>query len=101
MDAPRPSAAYAVGGSATSLRRLVGAVLERDSLSRGLQALTSRSSAEVALRLGLHAERARLLPAAILLLDAASRALQAPLQMAPGGLREGIVLEELSRLADV
>jgi exopolyphosphatase/guanosine-5'-triphosphate,3'-diphosphate pyrophosphatase len=97
VEAPRPDTAYAVGGSATSLRRLIGTVLERDTLARGLQALTSRPSVEVALRLGLHAERARLLPAAILLLDAASRALQAPLQMAGGGLREGVVLEQLGR----
>jgi exopolyphosphatase/guanosine-5'-triphosphate,3'-diphosphate pyrophosphatase len=93
VSAPVPIAAYAVGGSATSLRRLIGSVLDRDALARGLQALTSRPAEEVALRLGLHAERARLLPAGILLLDAASRALQAPLHMAAGGLREGVILD--------
>jgi exopolyphosphatase/guanosine-5'-triphosphate,3'-diphosphate pyrophosphatase len=98
VDAPRPATAYAVGGSATSLQRLVGSVLEREALARGLQALVTRPAVEVALRLGLHPERARLLPAAILLLDAASRALQAPLQLAGGGLREGVVLEQLARL---
>lgn len=98
VDAPRPVTAYAVGGSATSLHRLVGSVLERDALARGLQALVTRPAAEVGLRLGLHAERARLLPAAILLLDAASRALRAPLHLAGGGLREGVVLEQLARL---
>ena len=49
-------------------------------------------------RLGLHAERARLLPAGLLLLDAASRALGAPLQLAGGGLREGVVMEQLALL---
>jgi len=100
IDAPRPPAAYAVGGSATSLQRLIGNVLSADALSRGLQALVRRPAAEVALTLGLHAERARLLPGGLLVLDAASRALHAPLQLAGGGLREGVVMEELARLAD-
>jgi len=99
IDAPTPQYAYAVGGSATSLQRLVGGVLSNDALARGLQALVTRPSAAVALALGLHAERARLLPAGLLLLDAASRALNAPLQLAGGGLREGVVLEQLARLA--
>ena len=96
--APQPAVAYAVGGSATSLQRLMGVSLDREVLARGLQALVTRPAAEVALRLGLHPERARLLPAGILLLDAASRALRAPLQFAGGGLREGVVFEQLSRL---
>jgi len=99
IDAPRPLAAYAVGGSATSLQRLIGNVLSADALSRGLQALVRRPAAEVALALGLHAERARLLPGGLLVLDAASRAFDAPLQLAGGGLREGVVMEELARLA--
>ena len=100
VEPPRPVAAYAVGGSATSLQRLMGASLDRDALTRALQALVTRRSAEVALRLGLHAHRARLLPAGILLLDAASRALRAPLALAGGGLREGVVLEQLARLGE-
>jgi len=98
VAAPRPAVAYAVGGSATSMQRLMGAALDHESLARGLRALVTQPAAEVAVRLGLHPERARLLPAAILLLDAASRALQAPLQFAGGGLREGIVLEQLAAL---
>jgi exopolyphosphatase/guanosine-5'-triphosphate,3'-diphosphate pyrophosphatase len=98
VDAPRPAAAFAVGGCGASLRRLVGGVLSRETLSRGLQALATRPAAEVALALGLHAERTRLLPAGLLLLDAASRALNAPLRFAGGGLREGVVLEELARI---
>jgi exopolyphosphatase/guanosine-5'-triphosphate,3'-diphosphate pyrophosphatase len=99
VRAPQPATAYAVGGSATSLQRLVGGVLSRDTLSRGLQELVARPSAQVALALGLHPERARLLPGGLLLLDAASRALNAPLQLAGGGLREGVVMEQLAALA--
>ena len=98
VEAPKPVAAYAVGGSATSMQRLMGAALDRAALTRGLQALVTRPSGEVALRLGLHVDRARLLPAGILLLDAASRALGAPLLLAGGGLREGVVLEQLASL---
>ncbi|MDP8968705.1 MAG: hypothetical protein M3N04_08905, partial [Actinomycetota bacterium] len=98
VDAPQPAAAYAVGGSATSMQRLMGVALDCDALTRGLQALVTRPSAELALRLGLHPERARLLPAGILLLDASSRALGAPLRLAGGGLREGVVLEQLASL---
>ena len=98
VTAPRPAVAYAGGGSATSLQRLMGVALDAESLARGLQALVRRPAAEVALRLGLRAERARLLPAGILLLDAASRAMGAPLEFAGGGLREGVVLEQLGDL---
>lgn len=98
VDAPQPSAAYAIGGSAGSLRRLVGDVLDGETLARGLRPLVSRPAAEVAIALGLHAQRARLLPAALLLLEAASSAMNAPLRLAGGGLREGVVLEQLARL---
>ena len=98
VEAPQPAVAYAVGGSATSLQRLVGVSLGREALMRGLQALVTRPAEEVAIRLGLAPERARLLPAGILLLDAASHALRAPLQLAGGGLREGVVFEQLAQL---
>ena len=98
IDAPQPAVAYAVGGSATSLQRLVGVSLAREALMRGLAALVTRPSEQVAIRLGLAPERARLLPAGILLLDAASHALRAPLRLAGGGLREGVVFEQLAAL---
>jgi exopolyphosphatase/guanosine-5'-triphosphate,3'-diphosphate pyrophosphatase len=96
--APSPlAAAYAVGGSASSLQGLVGSHLSREALSGALQAVVRRPSAEVARALGMHVERARLLPGGLLLLDAAARALDAPLRLAGGGLREGVVLEQLAR----
>jgi exopolyphosphatase/guanosine-5'-triphosphate,3'-diphosphate pyrophosphatase len=98
VHAPQPAVAYAVGGSATSMQRLMGAELDREALRRGLQTLITRPAADVAPALGLHPERARLLPGAILLLEAASQALRAPLRFAGGGLREGVVLEQLAAL---
>ena len=96
LDCPRPRVAYAVGGSATSLRRLVGAVLDHETMHRAIRVLSAEPAGAVARRFELHAERVRLLPAGILLLDAASSALGAPLQIARGGLREGVLLEQLS-----
>ena len=97
LDAPRPDVAYAVGGSATSLRRLVGPVLDEASLDNAVETLASAPAAEVAERFDLHAERVRLLPAGILLLREAARVLRVPLEISCGGLREGVVLEELAR----
>lgn len=92
--------ALAVGGSATSLTLLAGGpgeTLDDRSLRRAQVALCGASIAETAARLQLLAERVRLLPAGISLLAAASRAFATPLQVARGGLREGVVLELLGR----
>jgi exopolyphosphatase/guanosine-5'-triphosphate,3'-diphosphate pyrophosphatase len=90
---PRPDCAVAVGGSAASLRAVVGDVLEPGTLERAMQLLSSGPAATVADRYGLDAERVRLLPAGILILDAASHALGQPLQIGHGGLREGVLLD--------
>ena len=97
VEAPQPPVAYAVGGSAGSLRRLVGSVLDPDSLERGLRVLSATPAADVARRFELDPERVRLLPAGMLVLEEASRLLGAPLRIGRGGLREGVVLEELAK----
>jgi exopolyphosphatase/guanosine-5'-triphosphate,3'-diphosphate pyrophosphatase len=93
LEPPQASSAVAVGGTATSLRRLVGAELEHETLERGIRVLSSTPIAEVAERFELDAERVRLLPAGILILEATSDVLGLPLRIARGGLREGILLE--------
>jgi exopolyphosphatase / guanosine-5'-triphosphate,3'-diphosphate pyrophosphatase len=95
LDVPQPEVAYAVGGSATSLRRLLGTVLDGDALARGLLALAAMPRADIARRFALHPERARLLPAAILLLEGATGAFGTPLRTCGGGLREGVLLEAI------
>ena len=91
---PAPAqSAVAVGGTATSLRRLVGAELAHETLERGIRVLSSTPIAEVAERFELDEERVRLLPAGILILEAISDLLGLPLRIARGGLREGILLE--------
>lgn len=95
LEPPAATVAYAVGGSATSTRRLIGAVLDHETLGRGIRVLSGASVAEVAKRFELHPERVRVLPAGLLLLDAASTLLGIPLQIAGGGLREGVLLERM------
>ena len=89
----RPTRAVAVGGTATSLRRLVGAELAHETLERGIRVLSTTPIEEVATRFELDAERVRLLPAGILVLEAMSDLLELPLRIARGGLREGVLLE--------
>ena len=95
-DLPEPDQAVAVGGSATSLRTLVGAVLEYETLERAIRVLSSDEIAEVAKRFELDPRRVTLLPAGVLLLEKFSQLLGQPLQIGKGGLREGIILELLN-----
>jgi exopolyphosphatase/guanosine-5'-triphosphate,3'-diphosphate pyrophosphatase len=90
---PPATSAVAVGGTATSLRRLVGAELEHETLERAIRVLSSTPVAAVAERFELDPERVRLLPAGILILEAISDLLGLPLRIARGGLREGLLLE--------
>ena len=92
----RPAQAVAVGGSATSLRTLVGAVLEYETLERAVRVLTSDPIADVAKRFELDPRRVRLLPAGVLLLEKLSELLGQPLQIGKGGLREGVILDLLN-----
>jgi exopolyphosphatase/guanosine-5'-triphosphate,3'-diphosphate pyrophosphatase len=91
---PPADDAVAVGGSAASLPVLVGPVLDAPALSHALGVLAGGPAAEVARLHGLAHERTQLLPAGILVLDAAAHALGGrPLRIGRGGLREGVVLE--------
>jgi exopolyphosphatase / guanosine-5'-triphosphate,3'-diphosphate pyrophosphatase len=90
---PRADEAVAVGGTATSLRRLLGAELSHETLERGIRVLSTTPIDEVAARFELDVERIRLLPAGILVLEAISDLLGLPLRIARGGLREGVLLE--------
>jgi exopolyphosphatase / guanosine-5'-triphosphate,3'-diphosphate pyrophosphatase len=93
LEPPRAQSAVAVGGTATSLRRLLGAELSHETLERGIRVLCTTPIAEVAARFELDPERIRLLPAGILVLEAISDLLELPLRIARGGLREGVLLE--------
>jgi exopolyphosphatase / guanosine-5'-triphosphate,3'-diphosphate pyrophosphatase len=95
-----PDQAVAVGGSATSLRTLVGAVLEYETLERAVRVLSSDEISDVAKRFELDSRRVKLLPAGVLLLEKFSQMLGRPLQIGKGGLREGIILTLLNGSAN-
>ncbi|CAN5243188.1 Ppx/GppA phosphatase family protein [soil metagenome] len=90
---PVARVAVAVGGSATSLRRLVGGDLDERTLAEGVAVLSRTRIEEVARRFALDPERVRLLPAGIIVLGAACGCLGLPLRIARGGLREGVILD--------
>jgi exopolyphosphatase/guanosine-5'-triphosphate,3'-diphosphate pyrophosphatase len=96
VEVEQPAQAVAVGGSATSLRRLVGAVLEYETLERGIRVLCGDPAAEVARRFELDPERVRILATGVLLLEKLSELLGQPLQIGKGGLREGVILDQLN-----
>ena len=91
-----PDQAVAVGGSATSLRTLVGAVLEYETLERAVRVLSSDEIVDVAKRFELDSRRVKLLPAGVLLLEKFSQMLGQPLQIGKGGLHEGVILTLLN-----
>src|SRR6202142_1922832 len=86
---PTPELAVGVGGSSASMRRLVGGVLDHETLERGLRILATLPSEEVARAFELEPERVRLLPAGMLILEEISDRLGRPLTIGRGGLREG------------
>jgi exopolyphosphatase / guanosine-5'-triphosphate,3'-diphosphate pyrophosphatase len=100
VEIEQPAQAVAVGGSATSLRKLVGAVLEYETLERGVRVLATDEIAEVAKRFELDPRRVRILPTGVLLLEKLSQMLGQPLQIGKGGLREGIILDLLNGRTD-
>ncbi len=96
VEIEHPTQAVAVGGSATSLRRLVGAVLEYETLERGIRVLAGDTAAEVGRRFELDPQRVRILATGVLLLEKVSELLGQPLQIGKGGLREGVILDLLN-----
>lgn len=96
VELPQPEQAVAVGGSATSLRTLVGSVLEYETLERAVRVLATSEIAEVAQRFELDPTRVRMLPTGVLILEKLSQMLGQPLQIGKGGLREGVILTLLN-----
>jgi exopolyphosphatase/guanosine-5'-triphosphate,3'-diphosphate pyrophosphatase len=96
VQPPATELVLAVGGSATTLAAASGGELVPATIARILAVLLAEPAAEAAKRLGLPVERVRLLPVGLLALEAAWGAFgEAPLQIALGGLREGVVMRTL------
>jgi exopolyphosphatase/guanosine-5'-triphosphate,3'-diphosphate pyrophosphatase len=95
VEVSQPDQAVAVGGSASSLRKVVGAVLEYETLERAVRVLTGEPIADVARMFELDPRRVEVLPAGVLILEQLSQLLGQPLQIGKGGLREGVLLDQL------
>jgi exopolyphosphatase/guanosine-5'-triphosphate,3'-diphosphate pyrophosphatase len=100
VEFEQPAQAVAVGGSATSLRRIVGTVLEYETLERGIRVLCGEPAVEVGRRFELDPTRVQILPTGVLLLEKISDLLGQALQIGKGGLREGVILDLLNGSAN-
>src|SRR4051795_3685138 len=98
LELPEIDKAVAVGGTATSLRRLVGAELSHETLERGIRILAEAPAADVAERFDLAPERVRLLPAGMLVLEELSDLLGLPLSIGNGGVPGGVALHSAGRV---
>jgi len=97
VKAPRADFVFAVGGSATSLRQLCGDELSPRALEAALAVVAAHPVRDAARGLSLARERVRLLPAGLVLLRAATEAFGGvAFEIARGGLREGVVLEDFA-----
>lgn len=96
LELPHVDKAVAVGGTATSLRKLVGAELSYETLERGIGILSESSIAELGERFDVTPERAHLLPAGMLVLEELSDLIGLPLSIGNGGLREGVILSAVA-----
>ena len=95
-DVPDPEHGLAVAGSATNLRRMVGPLLDDESLDRAVRLLSATPSQTIARQFGLEPDRARLLPAGALIIQGAMHRLGTPLWVGRGGIRQGVVLDMVS-----
>jgi exopolyphosphatase/guanosine-5'-triphosphate,3'-diphosphate pyrophosphatase len=96
---PLPRTVLATGGTARSLRRITGRRLGAHDLGDALATLAAAPAARVAQEHGVPVERARVLPAGTIVLREVQRRLGVKLEIARGGLREGVVIELLAELA--
>lgn len=93
LDAVRPQTALAVGGSATSMRRLAGGLLDGPAIEAAFRLLERYPADEIAARYDLDPVRVRLLPAGLAVLGAVAEAWRTGLRISRGGVREGVALE--------
>jgi exopolyphosphatase/guanosine-5'-triphosphate,3'-diphosphate pyrophosphatase len=96
---PLPGEALAVGGTARTLKQLVGRTLGAEGLRGALRLLRKESSRALAARYGIDDWRARALPAGTVILLEVQELLGVPLEVGRGGLREGLALELLHGLS--
>jgi exopolyphosphatase / guanosine-5'-triphosphate,3'-diphosphate pyrophosphatase len=92
---PLPLCAVATGGTARSLRRVIGRTLGPKQLAKAQLMLSSAPAKDLAEKFGFPVWRGQTLLAGAVVLAEAQRRLGVPLVVARAGLREGAVLESL------
>ena len=101
LTPPLPRRSFAVGGTARTLRKLVGRKLGPVELAKAMGLLQRFSAEELTERYDIDLWRARALPAGAAIVSEIQSRLCVPLEVGRGGLREGVVLALLDRLPAV
>jgi exopolyphosphatase / guanosine-5'-triphosphate,3'-diphosphate pyrophosphatase len=99
FDPPEPRTAYAIGGSARAVKRIVGASLGRQELEAALALLAATPESELVRLFEIAEERTRTVAAGAVILAALQQRLGAPLRVVRGGLRDGALVELAARRA--
>jgi exopolyphosphatase / guanosine-5'-triphosphate,3'-diphosphate pyrophosphatase len=92
VDPPKPDIVLAAGGSARALAKLIGRRFSTAEIEDALRQLADRPAAVRTLAWNIHPTRATTVVGGAILLAEVARALERPLELACGGLREGAVL---------
>ncbi len=97
LDPPTPRTAFAVGGSARAVKRIVGGRLGAPELQEALAVLADLPADEVGARFGIGDERARTLAAGVVILSGLQARLGTPLRVVRAGLRDGALIDLAAR----
>jgi exopolyphosphatase/guanosine-5'-triphosphate,3'-diphosphate pyrophosphatase len=98
LTPPLALGALATGGTARTLRRIVGRSLGEKNLTAALEVFATRPAKQLVREHDLAPERARVLLAGTLIIREARRRLGVKLEVARGGVREGAVRSLLAEL---
>ncbi|MGH2907613.1 MAG: hypothetical protein ACRDKI_12710 [Solirubrobacterales bacterium] len=90
--AERPLA-LVVGGGASTAQAILGGVIDRAGTDRVLAHVTAQPAEQLAQKFGIEFNRARLLPASLLVLGSLADHLGVELEVGRGGLREGVLID--------
>lgn len=99
FEPPEPQTAFAVGGTARTLRRIVGGRLGADELAETIELLAYIPADELIARFDLPPHRARTITAGAVIFEQIQLRLRTPFKVARTGLREGALVELAERRA--
>lgn len=98
---PMPKTAYAAGGTARALRRVVGCrQLGSDELETAIRKLAKRPARKIESDFGVGRERAETLLGGALVLAEVERRLGVPFEVSRAGMREGVALSLFAAAAE-